>query len=54
MVHENEDVLHPEQLYESRHHLPHGEACQRVLVAHHQELAHLYHSLQLSKRGRGI
>lgn len=40
-------MLSGEQVDERGHDLAHGEAGQRVLVAHHQQLAHLYHRLQL-------
>lgn len=36
-----------EQVDERGHDLAHGEAGQRVLVAHHQQLAHLDDGLQL-------
>lgn len=40
-------MLSSEQVYERGHDLAHGEAGQRVLVAHHQQLAHLDDGLQL-------
>ena len=49
VVHEVEVVLHLEEDDERRHDLPDGEAGQRVLVAHDQQLTHLDHRLQLSR-----
>lgn len=45
--HHVEVVFGREQVDERGHDLPHGEPGERVLVAHHQQLAHLDHGLEL-------
>ena len=47
VVHHIKVVLHVKQVDERRNRLPHGESGQCVLVAHHQQLAHLDGRLQL-------
>ena len=49
MIHEVEVVLHLEEDDECGDDLPDGEAGERVLVAHDQQLTHLDHRLQLSR-----
>ena len=49
VIHEVKIVFHLEENDQGGHDLPYGEARQRVLVAHDKQLAHLDHSLQLSR-----